>query len=121
MSQRVGGPFRLSRNGVQLKAAGDATYNLGFPKREMVMGPNGANGYKDVPQVAFIEVEITDDGSLDFKDLCTAGADTITLELANGKTVVLPDAVFAGEGTGSTADGKLTARWESQKQGEEIL
>jgi hypothetical protein len=112
MSQRRGGIIQLKTNGELKNAKGAFTYNLGRPKRDPVTGADGVHGYKETPQVPFIEGAITDDPNLDLDALLNFKDGTVTLELANGKVVVLRDAWFAGEGTGNTEEGEIPVRYE---------
>lgn len=119
MSQRRGGLIQFQVNGELYDAKGEFTYNLGRPKREPIIGADGVHGYKETPQVAFIEGAVTDRGALDLAKLTGIALATVTLELANGKVVVLRDAWYAGDGTGSTDEGNIDVRFEGV-QGEEI-
>lgn len=112
MSQRKGGIIQVQVNGEIFDAKGNWTYNLGRPVRETIVGADTVHGYKESPQPAFIEGEITDRGTLDLESLVTLTDATITLTLANGKVIVLRDAWFAGEGTGNTEEGNVAARFE---------
>ncbi len=117
---RIAGLISLKVGGVQVLAKGAFTYNTGRPKRDAVIGADGVQGYKEVPQVAFIEGEVTDDGSLDLAALAESNDTTVTLELANGKVFILgPKAWFAGEGTANTEESNVAVRFEA-KSGEEI-
>jgi hypothetical protein len=118
-NQRRGGIIQLSRNGILLEAKGNFTFGLGTPKREAIVGSGTVHGFKETPQVAFIEGALTDSSSLDLAELFNGNADTITCELANGKVIALRDAWFAGDGQGSTEEGEVPVRWESIN-GEEI-
>ena len=86
----------------------------------VIVGADSVHGYKETPQVAFIEGEITDNLGLDLDKLVTGEGVTITLELANGKVISLAEAWYAAEGTGNTDEGNLSVRWESRQQGQEI-
>lgn len=119
MSQRRGGTISLQINGSLQDAKGSFQYNLGRPKKEAIVGADSVHGYKEVPQVAFIEGEITDKGDLDLAALVEMTDATVTLELANGKVIVLRSAWYAGEGTGNTEEGNVGVRFEG-KSGEEI-
>lgn len=119
MSQRRGGIIQVQINGELQDAKGDFTYNLGRPVREAVVGSDAVHGYTEKPQVAFVEGEITDRGTLDLDGLVRLENATVTLELANGKVIVLREAWFAGEGTGNTGEGNIAVRFEG-KSGEEI-
>src|SRR5574340_429631 len=119
MSQRRGGVISLQVNGELYEAKGDFTYNLGRPMREAIIGADAVHGFKETPQVAFVEGEITDRGTLDLDKLVTLEDATVTLQLANGKVIVLRDAWFAGEGTGNTGEGNIGVRFEG-KDAEEV-
>jgi hypothetical protein len=119
MSQRRGGLIQLQVAGVSQEAKGNFTYNLGRPKRETIVGSDGVHGFKETPQPSFIEGEITDRGSLDLGAFVGSEGVTVTLGLANGKTIVLKDAWYCGDGTGNSDEGNIAIRFES-KLGEEI-
>lgn len=119
MARAVGGIMVARANGVQLRAKGDWTYNDGEPTREAVVGADGVHGFKRVPRTAFIEGAITDTGDVDVRALKRLEGATITLDLANGKTFVLAQAWFAGEGTVSTGEGEIAVRFEGER-GEEL-
>lgn len=112
MSQRRGGIIQVQIDGEVVDAKGNFGYNLGRPAREAIVGVDRVHGFKETPQVAFIEGEITDRGSLDLAKLVTIEGATVTLSLANGKVIVLRDAWFAGEGTGNTEEANIAVRFE---------
>lgn len=118
-SQRRGGIIQLQVAGELQDAKGDFTVNIGRPKREAIIGADTVHGYKEVPQVAFIDGEITDRGTLDLEKLVTVVDATVTLETATGKVYVLRNAWYAGEGTLNTGEGNIPVRFEGQS-GEEI-
>ena len=111
----VGGIIRVRANGQVIRAKGDFTYNLGLPMREAIVGADGVHGYREVPRVAYIEGATTDRGDLDLAALQQLQGATIELELANGKTVVLSKAYFAGEGNASTGEGEVAVRFEGER------
>jgi hypothetical protein len=112
MSQRRGGLISFSVNGVLYDAKGSFSYNLGRPAREAVVGSDAVHGYIERPQVPYIEGEITDRSTLDLAALVGTTDATVTLELANGKVIVLRDAWYAGEGTGNSEEGNIPVRFE---------
>ncbi len=111
-NQRRGGTIQFSVDGVLQDAKGSFSYNLGRPKREAIVGADAVHGYMEKPQVAFIEGEITDRGSLDLAALQGVTNASVTLELANGKVIALRDAWYAAEGTGHTEEGNVEVRFE---------
>ena len=112
MSQRRAGIIQLQVDGEIFDAKGNFTYNLGRPVREAIVGMDTTHGFKETPQVAFIEGEITDRGDLDLASLITIDESTVTLALNNGKTIALRDAWFAGEGTGNSEEANFPVRFE---------
>jgi len=117
--KRVGGLLALKIDGDQYNAKGNFTYNLGRPKRDAVIGAEGIHGFKETPQVAFVEGEITDNDGLDLATLLDSTDVVVTLQLGTGKVIVLNHAWFAGEGTGNTEEGNISVRFEAVS-GEEI-
>lgn len=111
MSRR-GGVIFVKADGKQFDVKGQFEYNLGVPKREPIIGHDGTHGYKEMPQEAYISGEITDDIDLNLKNdvLELAGA-TVTLELANGKIVVLEEAFYSGDGTVQSEEGNVAVRF----------
>lgn len=110
---RIGGVISVRMNGEQVRAKGSWEFGLGQPMREAVIGADAPHGYKETPQVAFISGATSDHADLDLQALFAAEDVTVTLELATGKTIVLRNAWFAGEGTGSTEEGEIAVRFES--------
>lgn len=116
-SQRKGGVIAVALNGEVQDAKGAFTYNLGRPKRTAVIGSDGrVHGYKEEGQPGYIEGELTDRGSLDLEALVKFADGTVTLELANGKVIVLRDAFYAADGEGNTEEGALKVRFEGNAE-----
>lgn len=109
---RVAGIIEVKVNGELLRAAGAFTWNLGEPKREAVVGSTGVDGFKETPQVAFIEGEIRYTAQTNVKAITQIVDATVTLRLANGHTIVQRNSWYAGEGTGSTEEGTFGVRFE---------
>ena len=112
MSRLVGGLVQIKIDGVLYSAKGSFDYNLGSEKREAIVGHDGVHGYKALPQVPYIEGTITDSAELSLAALTTVTQATVTLDLANGKTVVLNEAWYAADGKGSSEEGELEFRFE---------
>lgn len=112
LSHRIGGTISFAVNGETYSIAGHFKYNLGKPKRVAKHGPGGFRGWIEEPQPAFIEGEMQDHGGLDLAALVTLTDGTVTLKLANGKTIALHDAVFSGSGDTETAEGKINGRFD---------
>jgi len=109
---KLGGQIFVKADGAQYRAKGDWTFNLGQGMREAIVGSDSVHGYSEKPQVPFIEGVITDTGTLNMTELLNLTDATITLELNNGKIIALNSAWFAGEGSGTTEQAEITARFE---------
>jgi hypothetical protein len=109
---RRAGRLYFKTDSTQHDAKGSFSYNLGEDKRDGIVGTDGVHGYKTTAQIPFIEGAITDRKDLDLKTLLNLDGVTVTLELANGKTVVLRDAWWAGEGTVTTEEAEIPVRLE---------
>lgn len=118
-SQRRAGIIYFKIDGNPFDAKGNFSYNLGAPKREAIVGADGVQGFKETPQVAFIEGELTDRSDLDLNALVNSENNTVTLQLANGKTIVLRSAWYAHEGTVQTEESNIGLRFEGAS-GEEV-
>lgn len=118
---RRAGTISFTANGVRYDAVGNFTYGLGTEEREVLKGPDRVHGYKAMPGTPFIEGEIRDAADLDLKAFFNLTDATVTLQLANGKSVVLREAWYAGEGTGQTEEANVVARFEGLSAAEESL
>ena len=107
MNRRVGGIIFVKVDGEQLQAKGEFTYNLGVPKREVVVGSDEVHGFSEKPQAPMLEGAITDSDELDVKTILSLRDSLATLDLANGKTFVLREAFYAGDGNIKTDEGEI--------------
>ena len=114
-SRRIGGILELKVDGNQYLVKGSFTYNLGIPKKEMIVGMDGVHGYKETPQVPFIEGSITDTADISVSDLRKLINVTAVLRLANGKTISIEEAVEASDGDVTTEEGEIQVRFEGTK------
>lgn len=118
-NKRVGGTLFLKVNGEQLQAKGEFTYRINPVKREMVAGADKIHGFKEEPQVPFIEGAITDSDELDLQAVQSTTDATVILELFNGKTIVLRQSCYASDGDVTHLEGEIQFRFEGIS-GEEI-
>ena len=112
MANRRSGKLSLQVNGTVYDAVGEFTYNLGQPKREGLVGPDKVHGYKELPQIPMIEGEIRDAKDLDVAQFLNFTDATITLELANGKTVMLREAWYSGDGNVGSEEANIEMKFE---------
>lgn len=107
MGNKVGGVLFLKREGAQLKAKGEFTYNLGKLKREPVIGADGFHGYTEKPQIAKLSGEITDDDTISLEDILSITEEDITIELNNGKTIIFRQSFYMADGDVGTDEGNI--------------
>ena len=108
MAQRVAGIFNFQIDGVLRNAKGSFTYNLGQPKREMVIGADRVHGYKETVQAPSLEGEITDSPDINLESEILNRVDgTATLELANGKSILFRGLLYTGDGNVGTEDANI--------------
>ena len=108
----ISGIIEFKVNGVIENAKGSFKYNLGKLKSEMIVGADRVHGHKSMPQVPYIEGEITDRGALDVEAFVAINNATVTLSLANGKVIVLKEAVYASDGDIETEEANIQVRFE---------
>jgi len=119
MNRRVGGILFLKIDGELFQAKGEFTYNVNPVKRESVVGQDTVHGFKEEPKALFIEGAITDSDELDLQGFQAIRDATVTLEVANGKTIVLREAFYAADGDVTSSEGEIQVRFEGIS-GEEV-
>ena len=112
MAAAVGGIARITIDGVTFPVKGNWTFNVGGSARTTVVGADAVHGFAVVPAAPFMEGAFTWDGSFDPATLREANEVTAAMDLPNGKTFVLRDAWFAGEGDQTTEEGEMAVRLE---------
>lgn len=116
---RISGRLFVKVDGTQYDAIGGFTYNINPVKRETELGADKPHGYKELPQVQFVEGEIRDASTLNVQAFFGITNSTMQLELANGKTILLRNAWYAGDGEIGTENANIQLRFEGLA-GEEV-
>lgn len=87
-TNRIAGIAYLQIDGETHMLAGELTYSPIKVKRETKSGQDGVHGYGEMPAPPFISGTLRDSGSLTVADFNAMTNVTVTLNLANGKTVI---------------------------------
>ncbi|MBU1610336.1 MAG: phage tail tube protein [Proteobacteria bacterium] len=114
-TNRQAGVFFVKINGEVVSAKGEFTFGGDNSKREGMVDESGTVvGYKETPQLPFIEGAIFDLSSTDSDAIKALDGCTVSVQLANGKTKALSDAWYAHDGNQSTGEGTLPVRFEGK-------
>lgn len=113
---RISGTIKFKADGQTYTASGSFKYNLATPKREGVISMDGTvAGYKHTPTIPFIEGAIFNDKTLDVSVFTNLDDVTVNLDLANGKSVILRNAWYAGKGDVDTEAATLEIKFEGKE------
>lgn len=118
-AKRIAGRLYFKVDGVQYSALGSFEYSLGGWKRTNKPGADGIHGYTEEPIPAYVQGDITDRKNLSLAVLAGLENVTVTLELANQKTVVIPGAWNASDHMVNASEGMTRVRFESDEEGVE--
>ena len=109
---KVAGTAFFLIDGIRFSAKGNFSAALTDIERESVMGLDGYHGFKEMHVPVFIEGDITDKSDIDIDALNRADNATVTIELANGKTGVMRNAVQINQLALGVDEGEITLRFE---------
>lgn len=113
-SNRIAGRLFFLIDGKQYSVKAGVTYNLGKPKREGMSDASHEHFFKETPQIPFCSGDLIDKDTVDVEKFLELDGVTVTLELANGKTIVFRNAWHAGEGTISTEEANMPFKFEAK-------
>jgi len=109
---RVAGVAYVKYDGRALPIKGGWTVGFNRLKREGIAGQDRVHGYKEMPQVPFIEGDVTTTAEVSLEALEDITDATVQLEHANGKVYVLRNAWTANVYEANTEEGTLKVRFE---------
>lgn len=87
-TNRLAGVAYLSVDGQSYQLAGEVSYSVSRVKRTSLSGPSGVQGYSEEPIPGSISGSFRDAGSLTVADFNAMTNVSVTVELANGKTII---------------------------------
>jgi hypothetical protein len=111
-TNRLAGVAYLSVDGQSYMLAGELSYSTASYARDTKGGQDKIHGYSEKPRAPYIVATLRDAGSLTLSDFNDMTKNTITLELANGKTVIGRDMWTVDAQEVKTEEGTFEVRWE---------
>jgi len=111
-TNRLAGVAYLTVNGQSYMLAGDLGYSTGKVKRETLVGQDQVHGFAETPRAPFISATLRDAGNLTVNDFNNMTNETVTLELANGKTVIGRNLWTVEAQEVKTSEGTFEVKWE---------
>jgi hypothetical protein len=114
--KRVAGVIEVKVNGTVYFASGSFSYNLGQPMKTEMVGHDKFHGYQELPQAGFIEGEIRAVQGLSLKDIANTTNATVTLTDATSRQILISDAFYSHEGTGSTEEGNFPVKFVGEAE-----
>ncbi len=117
---RLAGEISLQIGGNQYLAAGDFTYDPSSYTRETLSGPSKVAGYKETPNIGFIEGEIFLTKGLTIGAIRAMDDVDVFLSLANGTVVTGTSMWTVGESIGNSGEGKTSVRFEGAQVIEDL-
>ena len=118
MAQRFAGIVFVKIDGTMQNAKGNFSVGMGFPMREGIKGSDDRlHGFKETPQVAHIEGEISNTADLNIEALSRVEDSTVTVEINNGKVYALRNAFITnGEGlVVNSEEANIPVRFEGSR------
>lgn len=110
---KLGGICTLDINGLNVPLKGEVSVVLGVPMKEAIVGVDGSiHGYKEETRVSSLEGTISLREDVDWEAIQNTTDANVVLRMPNGKTFLLSNAHFAGEGGMTTEESEMEFRFE---------
>ncbi|MGO4379743.1 MULTISPECIES: phage tail tube protein [Telluria group] len=110
-TNRLAGIAYLNVDGKTYMLAGDLGYKVSKVARETLTGQDRVHGYSEKPVAGEITAKLRDAGGLTVADFNAMTNVTVTLELANGKTVVGRNMWTVDDQTVETTEATFEVKW----------
>lgn len=111
-TNRLAGVAYLTVDGTNYMLAGDFTYSVSKVARETLVGQDRVHGYSEKPAQGKMSCSVRDAGGLSVANFNAMTNVTVTVELANGKTIVGRN-MWTVEGQEvKTAEAIFEVKWE---------
>jgi hypothetical protein len=120
-SELLAGTAQIVVDGATYMLEGAAKYSVSTVKRETLMGMDGFHGWKETPVPGSISMSVRDAGNLTVADFNAMRNSTVTLTLANGKTVVGRNMGAVDAQEVDTVDAKFDVKFEGPQVTEQTV
>jgi hypothetical protein len=111
-TNRLAGIAYISVDGVSYMLAADASYSVSRIERESLVGQDKVHGYSEKPKPGHISATLRDAGGLSVAAFNAMTNTTVTLELANGKTVIGRNMWTVEAQEVKTSEATFEVKWE---------
>ncbi len=111
-TNRLAGIAYIACDGITVMVGGKFGYSVSKVKRETMSGGSGVQGYKETFIPGFITAEIRDSGALTVADFNDQTNVTVTMELANGKTIIGSGLWAVDSQEVDSMEATFTVKWE---------
>lgn len=111
-SNRLAGTAYVTVDGVTVMVAGQFKYSVSKVERTTLTGMDWVHGYKEKPRAPFIAYQARDSGGTSLEGLNDATNVTITVELANGKTIIGENMWSVNTQDVDSEEATFDMRWE---------
>lgn len=109
---RLAGTASFTVGGVTYLLSGELSYIVSTVERESLVGMDSVHGYKEMPHVGQIKGTLRDNSSIKVADFNAMTSVNITLQLANGKTIVGSNMWCTGVQEAKATDGTFEVSFE---------
>ncbi|MCA1860930.1 phage tail tube protein [Janthinobacterium sp. HH103] len=111
-TNRLAGIAYLTVDGTNYMLAGDFAYSVSKVARETLMGQDRVHGYSEKPKQGSMSGTIRDAGGLSVASFNAMTNVTVTVELANGKTIIGRNMWTVGDLEVKTTEATFEVKWE---------
>lgn len=108
----LAGEASLSVNGITYLLQGKLTYSTGSVKRETLGGQDQIHGFSEMPRAPHISGTLRDTSGLLLNDFNKMQGVTLTMQIANGKTITGRNMWTVDAQEVNTEDGTFDVKWE---------
>jgi len=111
-TNRLAGIAYLTVDGSNYTLAGDFAYSVSKVQRETLTGQDRVHGYSEKPKAGSMSGSIRDAGGLSVASFNAMTNVTVTVELANGKTIIGRNMWTVESQEVKTAEATFEVKWE---------